>query len=539
MIAVSNGWVNAHKETILPEMFLEITYAATEPGLQQSASSTATDEISFSEAAQVVSPLEKNPEKYATLEHGLWGLDGTFDYFDGSPEDPGYIANALTGADAVPTAVATITVTFDSLRTTLLPGITIVWSEALNEWASEFRVTAWANEVAVAQRVVTDNASPVSPVWMDLLNYNRITIEILKWSLPYHRARCQEVFMGIRSVYTKSDLMGFTHTQSADLLSAALPKNEITFRLRNDDQRWNPDNPTGVEQYLLTRQEVRVKYGMTVDGATEWIPGGTFWLTEWSTPSNGLEANFTARDALAFMEEEYTGPKSGALYDIALAVFEQAGLPLRDDGSPRYRVYEGLRDYTTDFSGENDQAYTMAQVLQMVGHAGNCTIHQDCNGVFLVEPWEARYDGYIIEPRISYTHPEYTISKPLKAVSVGYGDEQDEVLVKSDTTTVGEVLTAYNVFLRTAEDARRVGEHTRDMMSNRKVISGDFRADVRLEALDNVVVTSKYASNVISITDVSYSTTGGTFRGHYTGRVVSVDLKPDDIRVNEFYAGEV
>ena len=536
MISVSNGWLNAQQEALLPETFLEVIYSATEPGAQQSARSSATNEISFSEAATLVSVFDRFPEKYATPEG--FGLDGSYEYFDGTPVDPGYVTATMSTGDATFETNPVITITMSKVHTVLLPGITITWSEAFNEWATDFRVTAWANSVVVASTVVTGNTSPISKVFLDMEKYNRITIEILNWSIPHHRVKCEGVLLGIQNVYTKMDLMGFSHKQTADLLSAALPKNEITFRLRNEDKRWNPDNPTGVEQYLLSRQEVRVRYGMTVNGKTEWIEGGTFWLCGWNTPSNGLEASFTARDVLAFMDEEYTGPRSGTLYEIAIAAFEQAALPLQSNGEVRYVVDDVLKEYTTDFSDENTQAFTMAQVLQMAAHAGNCTLRQDRDGVMRVEPWKPAYAGYTISPWISYSYPEYTISKPLKAVAVGYGDDQDEILVETGVD-IGEVLTTYNVFLRTEEDARRVGKHTGDMLLNRKVITGDYRADVRLDVLDNIVVTSKYASNVIAVTEVDYSTTGGTFRGRYTGRVVSVDLKPAVRLVGEFYSGEV
>jgi hypothetical protein len=180
----------------------------------------------------------------------------------------------------------------------------------------------------------------------------------------------------------------------------------------------------------------------------------------------------------------------------------------------------------------------MDQVVQMAAHAGNCTIHQDRDGAVRVEPWREVYSGFMIEPRTSYNHPEYTISKPLKAVSVGYGDDNLRAVVPT-TEGVGEVQTVDSEFLRTQSDALRVGKHTADLLVNRKVISGEFRADVRLDVLDNIIVSSKYASNVIAVTEVSYSTTGGAIRGKYTGRVVSISLKPSDQRSGEFYAGEV
>ena len=61
---------------------------------------------------------------------------------------------------------------------------------------------------------------------------------------------------------------------------------------------------------------------------------------------------------------------------------------------------------------------------------------------------------------------------------------------------------------------------------------------MRLDCLDPIIVTSKYASNVIAVTEVRYSTTGGAFRGKYTGRVVSINLEPEIKYSGEFYAGE-
>ena len=54
----------------------------------------------------------------------------------------------------------------------------------------------------------------------------------------------------------------------------------------------------------------------------------------------------------------------------------------------------------------------------------------------------------------------------------------------------------------------------------RKTISGEHRADPRLCALDVVTVESKYAENKVAITEIKYTTTGGAFKGTYTGRIV-------------------
>lgn len=514
MIAVSSAWKEVQQRRLLPEMHIEVTYNVTEPGLQLDASSTATMQEAFSVANTLVYTGERFPEKYATLEHGLWGLDGSYEYFDGSPTDPGYVTTEMTDGGADFSALPTITITLGSVHNGLIPGITVVWSEVFNEWAKSFRVTAYNGNTVVAQKTVDDNKKVTSVVEIDLVGYNKIVIEVLEWSHPHHRARVMEIYLGIRSIYTKGDFMAFKHTQSADLLSAALPKNEIEFKLRNDDARWNPDNPDGVERYLLERQELKLRYGLKTTDEVEWIDAGHFWLSGWHTPANGIEATFTARDALEFASAKYTGPTSGSLYTVALSAFEQADIPPNDDGSQRFLVWDGLWDYETSFDGEA----TIAEVLQMVAHAGNCVLYQDRSGVVKLIPWGVNESSdYRIDGNVSYAHPEFDISKPLKAVVVSYGDQQEATVSVSNS---GEVQTVDNELITTEADALRVAQHTADILKGRKTVSGEYRADVRLEALDTVTVQSKYAENRVAITEVEYSTTGGAFRGKYVGRVI-------------------
>lgn len=535
MIAVSNGWVDAHKKTLLPEAFVEITYAATDPNLQEAAIVGGTNKWDYCNPSELVYARDKRSAKIASLENGVWGLDGSFGFRETSEIEPGFVSSTLTPAGDVEfDDIPVISISFPSIRNEVIPGLTITWSTTYREWATSYRVTAYAGDTQVAQGIVAGNSDLTSTIWLTMEGYNKITIEILSWSHPRHRARCEEIFMGIETVYSKNDLMGYEHTQTVDLLSASLPKNEITFRLRNEDNRWNPDNPTGNEQFLLERQEIRVRYGLEVDGAIEWIKGGTFWLSEWSTPANGLEASFTARDLIEFMNESYTGIRTGTLYEIAAAAFTQADLPMQDNGSERWLVDDTLQGYTTELAADDD--FTIAEILQMVAHAAGCVFYQDRDGVVRIEPWHTGYSGYLIDQNVSYAHPEYTFDKPLKAISVGYGEEQREVMSVSDK---GAVQTVDNPLLRTKADAQRVGDRTREVLEGRKTISGEYRADLRLDALDPIIVTSKYATNVVAITEIRYSTTGGAFRGAYTGRVVSLALQTDPYYSGEIYVGEI
>ena len=535
MVNVSNEWLVAREETLLPETFVEITFVATEPGLQKEAKVSVSEQESFSDISILTDSGEKVGEMYTTLEYGMWGLNGGFNYFDGTPVKPGYVSSSYSKADCTFAKAPKITIDFSRIHEGLIPGMTIVWDKTFHSWATDFIVTSYDSDGMVAQTTVTDNEYATSDVWFDLKGYTKITIEIQKWSHPYHRLRCTDLVMGIKTIYTKSDLISYEHSQSVDLLSAALPNNSVTFSLRNDDNRWNPDNPTGSEKYLLEQQEVTVRYGMDINGNTEWIDGGVFWLTEWSTPANGLEANFTARDAISFMEKTYEGIRVGTLYDIAIAAFTEAELPLHEDDSVRYIVHDSLKDITTDFS-EDTNHYTIAEVLQMVANAGCCVFYQDRKGNVYVKPWDMAYSGTIIEPKISYSHPEYNISKPLKAVSVSYGED---LSVEIPALAKGEVQTIDNPLIVTEADATRLGEHVKELLLYRKTIEGDYRADLTLDVLDGIIVMSKYASNIIGISEMKYTNNGGAFKGTYKGRVISLELTPVIYHSGEIHVGEV
>ena len=514
MISVSEQWKAIQKELLLPISEIEIDYNITEPGVQADASATATPEESFSGAENVVLELLTDEPKYATLEHNQWLLDGTFQVLPVDvPMANGFISSNLSGADKVFASVPTITITFSEVHYGTVPGLTLIWSKTYDEWAEEFRVTAYNGDTVVARADVTGNRDVTTYVWTAIQGYNKIVIEILKWCLPYRRARLMECLIGIKKVYTKADLMGFEHEQSADLLSAELPKNAIVFKLDNSQNIWNPDNPSGVEKFLIEKQMLTVKYGYHINGGVEWIRAGTFYMSEWNTPSNGMEASFTARDILEFCGDSYTGPRSGTLLSIVQSALEQSGIA---DGT--HVLDEAtLSAISTNFS-EDTGEYSCAEVLQMCANASRCCLWQCRDGFLHMEPVAVNLSDYVIGQlsdgvNNSYSHPEFELTKELKSVSVNSG------LGSATNSVNGNMQTVDNPLIVDATTANAVASWCRDCLKNRKIVSGEFRADPRLDALDTVTVVSKYGSNPVQITNVKY-TYNGAFKGTYKGRVM-------------------
>lgn len=513
MFPVSDKWKEVQKDYLVPLSEIQIDYNVTEPGVQEDAQSTGTPEEIYSRASSVVVDIRTDEAKYATLEHNQWVLDKSSQTLPSSPPlADGFISRSLSGADCIFEEIPTITITFSEVHSYYVPGLTLTWSPVYNEYATRFRITAYNGDTQVATATVEDNTSVECIAWIAMSGYDKIVIEILEWCLPYCRARLLECIIGVRQIYTKVDLVSFNHEQHADLLSGELPKNTIVFELDNSDSRWNPENPTGVEQYLIQRQTLNVKYGFYIDGELEWIRAGRFYMSEWNTPSNGLTATFTARDLLEFCGDIYTGPRSGTLLSVIREALAQSGIEEEDT-----ILDSSLGNISTDFS-EDQTDYTCAEVLQMAANAGQCCMWQCRDGVLHIGKVNTTLTDYVIGTMDNgvmntYAHPEVNLTKELKSVNVNNGMG---TAINSENGITQEV---QNPLIVSSDVANAVAEWCKDCLKNRKLVSGEFRADPRLDALDKVTVVSKYSSSPVYVTNVKY-TYNGAFRGSYEGRVI-------------------
>jgi hypothetical protein len=510
----STAWKLAQAQTFVPESFVEITYTINDPEAQADATAADNGSVEFSNIGQTLDGLDKDYRKYATLELNSWLLDGSIDVLPETvTQDTGFVSSVLSNEDCVFAFKPTITISFSTVHEPLIPGVTIRWSEAFDECAREFTVTAYNGVSVVATKTVTGNTSNLSVVEMDISNYNKIVIEIAEWCLPMHRARIEEILVGVIKIFGKSDLMGYEHSQYVDLLSADCPKAEVVFSIRNETEAWNPDNPEGIWKYLLERQEIKVRYGYKIDGAIEWIKAGTFYMSEWTTPSNGIVASFTARDLLEFMQGEFsTSSTTLTLYDLAEQALLLADLPLQDDGSVRWIIDSSLSAITVTLPSDFD--YTIAEVLQLCANAACCVFYQDREGIIRIEPLANILTDYVIDQSISYANAEYDISKELKSVDVNKG------LGTATNNAKGEVQTVDNPLIQNSTVANAVAAWVKDCLKNRKTLSGEYRSDPRLDALDKITVSNKFATNTVFVTSINYSY-GGAFKGEYEGRVVA------------------
>ena len=524
----SQKWLNKFSETLVPETFIKIFYDSTEPGVQKDASASADSQTLFSNVSGITSENDKRSiAKYATGEPNLHLLDGTFllpPASGSSANDAGYISRDIVSESNHPK----LTFTFSRLHTRPIPGITILWSETLNEYAKSFKLTAYSGDTQVSTITVNDNNDVRIEVDWEISGYDKITLEVLSWCLPDRRARIEWFMVGFRLVYTKNNLISYTHESNRDPISGQLSKDSISFSLDNSQQTWNPLNPQGMYRYLYERQLVTVSYGMDIDGTTEWINGGKFFMSEWSVPANGIEASFVARDALGFlMDSAYIGRKSGTLYDICIDALSR--LP---KNTASYSISDELKDYTVDISKENNSSYKNSDILQTAANAAGMVLYQTREGEIRIERPTffagSSSEVYEIDPMNNYKWPEITFSPRLKDVSCSVNNTTR--LYPSNSNVDGVTQSISNPLLNDSilEKGKNSMTEAYSILSTRKKASLEYRASPHIDALDHVKLNHSfgYASEMF-VTNAKYTFNGcfkGTLEGYMLSDIASVSL---------------
>jgi hypothetical protein len=530
MQTVSENWKNAHKQTLLSESYVEVSLDIADPDALADVSSQDNGAVYISGTSQVVSEVDKNVSPYCTLEQNLWVLNGerkaipVSDY-GGS----GYVGDILSNEVCVfAEKMPLITLNFSKVFDRFIPGITITWSPTYGEFADSFVIMAYNGDTLIAHKEVTGNRSVKTLVMMDIVDYDRITIMITKWCLPYHRARVEEIFVGMNKVYSKTELFDYSHSQSVNPVSTSLPKTEIKFSIGNVDGEYNPYNEQGMAKYLMARQEVKARYGMKLnDGSVEWIKGGTFYLSEWYAKQNGLTAEFTARDLLEFMSatyEENHDLSSRTLYDLAELVLSAADLPLNDDGTVKWIIDDSLKSITTTAPLPKD---TLANCLQVIANAAECVLYQDRTGTLRIEPLKFDDTDYKIDLFNSYSKSEITVAKSIKQVTVKVhhytigdkGAESTTTDVAVATGAIGETIVVDNPLIVEDDRASAIGAWVGTHLGHRMTLDSSWRVDVRLDALDIVTNENSYNTNKVRMTDVEFKF-NGAFRGTGEGKVI-------------------
>lgn len=155
----------------------------------------------------------------------------------------------------------------------------------------------------------------------------------------------------------------------------------------NNVYKWYTSSFEDSPFYGMLQPNLRVEVygGLLVDTDTyEYLPYGTFYTAEWSTPSTSFEAKFTAYDRLRKIMENPT-PMLPAFVNTSIEflidrLFEELGLVAGVD-----YVIDPSIDVPVKYGWYPDKL--VETVLQKFSEAGNVFINVDRQGVIQVQPF--------------------------------------------------------------------------------------------------------------------------------------------------------
>lgn len=517
MVEVSDKWKEKFNETLVPESFVEITCGITEPGINKKATVVTSSAAPFSTFHNITLSDNASVSRYSTGEPNLTVLDGSCGIVPSSPPygTTGFLSAEIFDDSNHPV----IRLELPSENKSSIPGVSICWSTAFGEYATDFSVSAYLGTNKLTTVTVNGNKSVRSDVEAELSGFDAVEIEILKWCLPDRRARVEQVKIGRYLVFDKAKILSYSHSSARDPISGQLSQESISFSLDNSDRTWDSVNPQGVYKYIYERQPVTVRYGMDIDGKTEWVSGGMFFLSEWSVPANSIEASFQARDAFLYLASTaYTGRKYGTLYQMCYDALEQ----LEADGITA-EISEELKDYSTDITSDGS-AYHNSDILQLAANAAGMALYQTRDGVIKINRvYGSDTSSPVLDIPVlnNYSWPEITFAQNMLNVVATVGDTTyaypENPSGKGVSQTLSNIMLTKDILAK----SKNALTESYGVLSNRRKASLTYRASPTVDALDMVKIHHQFNYDaVLLVTNAKY-TFNGCFKGTVEGYMMA------------------
>lgn len=517
MVEVSDKWKEKFNETLVPESFVEITCGITEPGINKKATIVTSSAAPFSTFHNIALSDNASISRYSTGEPNLTVLDGSCSIVPSSPPygTTGFLSAEIFDDSSHPV----IRLELPSENKSSIPGVSICWSTAFNEYATDFSVSAYLGAKKLKTVTVNGNKSIRSDVEVELSGFDAVELEVLKWCLPDRRVRVEQVKIGRYLVFDKTKILSYSHSSARDPISGQLSQESISFSLDNSDRTWDSVNPQGIYKYIYERQPVTVRYGMDVDGKTEWVSGGMFFLSEWSVPANSIEASFQARDAFLYLSStKYTGRKYGTLYEMCYDALE-----LLEADEITFNISDELKDYSTDITSD-ESTYHNSDILQLAANAAGMALYQTRDGVIKINRvYGADTSNPVLDIPVlnNYSWPEITFAQNMLNVVTTAGGVTyaypESPSGKGVSQTLSNVLLTKDILAK----SRNALTESYGVLSNRRKASLTYRASPTIDALDMVKIHHQFNYDAVLLaTNVKY-TFNGCFKGTVEGYMMA------------------
>ena len=363
MYNVSQAYKESMKNPIRNHSYMKVMLGLINQEAQASAEvENQTQYTGFSDL-QTIFTKNDIGNQYATYEQGFWKADGEKLFIPRDESD--YIKNGLITYGLFS---GTVLIQFSfGYGASDIRGLTIQFGEC---YPTEFTViTSDGTEYPY------ENDSDYFETDQVFENTESITLKIEAMSIPNNRVRIFYVKFGLGLEYDNEWIQSADSSWVLSAINDDLPEVEFSVKLRNDDQRFNVDNPSSEINFLETGQRVSVSQGYELDdGSIEWLQLHTLYVQEWSADDS--QATIKTVDRFKYMSDNYY---KGQYYEDGITLYDLAVLVLEDAGMEPSEYYiDSYLKKVTVYNPIPD--VTHKEALQIIANAGRCIMDYDRYG---------------------------------------------------------------------------------------------------------------------------------------------------------------
>lgn len=332
MYPVTVAYKTQMEQTLRNPSHIRIVFGVTDPDAP-SASTITANQSEIDGTAQLIASGLSVASTYQSLERNRFVLDGR------NPLPPsdnftyqGWVSHQMSTSSNTYLEGPILTI---QLSTPLqFAALTIYFDTIMGDYAAEFSLVCYYND----NEVLNKTYQPTSPIFVTpdhIPVCTKMVFTFTKSSHPYRRVRVSQLIYGVVSILEDKDVTKCEQAASMDIVSSNLPDETFSFTIMDTEQRYDPENPQGVWEYLESRQPVAASIGYELnDGSVEWLP----WCNTYSTGDiqvsrGGVFAEVTVQTQtlLQQLTQTYTQgiyrPAGVSLATLAEEVMTFAGYP--------------------------------------------------------------------------------------------------------------------------------------------------------------------------------------------------------------------
>lgn len=460
MYPVTAKWKEETEQTLRNPSYVRIVFGVTDPDAPGLSAPTDNGHLPYSDVDSVDVGTTA-PSTYQTLERNRFILDGKNPLPpENNPIYQGYAGLAISNDAGTYTTKPLVKISFGDY--VQFPGLTFQFDDSMGDYPNSFRILAKKDSVSVFDKTY----SPNTAYWEmadQIPLCNELSFYWLNSNIPHRRARLLSLTYGLVSRLGSDDIASCSSTKEIDLLSSKIPKQEFEFTLIDTQRRYDPENPSGLWEYLESRQPVNYQYGYELsDGSIEWIPWGLSYSTgDFDVSKSGIVAEVSIKcvglaDHLTMTYDEGVYSAAGrSLFDLATDVMKFAGFE---------NTIELDNALKTIYTHNPLPSSKVNECLQLIANAGRCIMNHSRGGYIQILRENDSATGFDINFDKMTDTPTTTKIPPLRNLSVEY----NSVKVNS------EVTAAVNAVEISAPDAHEY-TFTHQAYTNQKVeVSGSL-----------------------------------------------------------------